>query len=91
MSKLQGNGIWESSRMMLPEHKIIILRHQQESGRRSRPVLDEQEWERIGTRLQQSMVERELVTVQVFDPFECKMAIGVVVDIDVPRRRVKLQ
>ncbi len=41
--KLQGNGLWESSRMMLPEHKETIIQHRYEFGRRSRPTIDEQE------------------------------------------------
>ncbi|WP_327194870.1 YolD-like family protein [Paenibacillus alvei] len=40
---------------MLPEHKERIKRHQHECGRRPRPVIDEQEWEQIGNRLQESM------------------------------------
>jgi catalase (peroxidase I) len=45
-----SNLLWESSRMILPEHKERILSHRDEvrrGGRRERPVMDEQEWERI--------------------------------------------
>lgn len=37
--KLEGNGLWESSRMMLPEHKETIIRRQLEEGRKNKPVL----------------------------------------------------
>lgn len=89
--KLQGNGLFESTRMMLPEHKEAIIKHRQKYGRRNWPEIDEQEWEQIGSHLQQSMKERESITLELFDPFECKEEAGIVVDIDVSRRRVKLQ
>lgn len=76
--------------MMLPEHKERIKRHQQESGRRPRPVIDEQEWELIGNRLQESMQERTKITALLFDPFEQIEVTGIVVDIDMYGRRFKL-
>ncbi|KHF36751.1 hypothetical protein CM49_01057 [Paenibacillus sp. P1XP2] len=33
--KLQGNGLFESSRMMLPEHREAYIRHQQRLVRRT--------------------------------------------------------
>lgn len=45
--KLEGNGLWESSRMMLPEHKETIIYKQHEEGRKQRPELDAQEIELI--------------------------------------------
>jgi hypothetical protein len=38
--KLEGNGLWESSRMMLPEHKSRIRKNERETQRRIKPVLD---------------------------------------------------
>ena len=37
-----ANLLWESSRMMLPEHKEAIARHRRELQRKEKPVLDEQ-------------------------------------------------
>lgn len=45
--KLQGNGLFESSRMILPEHAARIRQHYVEETRRSKPVLDSQEIEQI--------------------------------------------
>jgi hypothetical protein len=56
--KLNDNGLWESSRMMLPEHKEEILNHhdrQKWEQENKRPELDEQELERIGFQLQESI------------------------------------
>lgn len=41
--KLEGNGLWEGSRMILPEHKRRIIQDEQQQMKKERPVLDEQE------------------------------------------------
>ncbi|MCY9542612.1 YolD-like family protein [Paenibacillus alvei] len=90
MSKLNGNGIYESSRFIIPQHREALLVYQHERARRTRPQIDDQEWEVIGGKLQQSMNERETITVRVFDPFAYKEEAGVVVDIDTYQQRFKL-
>ncbi|MCG7407669.1 YolD-like family protein [Paenibacillus sp. ACRRX] len=67
--KLQGNGIWEASRMMLPEHKETIIRHRGEYDRKSRPQLDEQELEYINERLAQAAHDHESIAVELFEPY----------------------
>ncbi|NEZ40244.1 YolD-like family protein [Paenibacillus alvei] len=89
MASRLDSGLWQG--FIIPEHRKALWDLQNEQQRRERPVLDEQELEQIGTRLLLSMNECEEVSMYLFDPFESKMAIGVVVDIDIPRRRVKLQ
>ena len=42
--KLEGNGLWESSRMMLPEHKETIIRRQLEGAGRLGPRLIPKKW-----------------------------------------------
>lgn len=37
--KLEGNGLWESSRMMLPEHREQLLKHRRESAGEPQPVI----------------------------------------------------
>lgn len=41
--KLELNGLWESSRMMLPQHKESAIRNRRESQRIMHPIRDEQE------------------------------------------------
>jgi hypothetical protein len=54
--KLQNNGLWESSRMMLPEHKEAITKHRESLlFRKTRPELDEAETERIARLIAASM------------------------------------
>lgn len=87
-SKLHGDGLWYG--FIMPEHKTALVDQQRQHMRRPRPTLDEQEWEQIGYQLQRSMEDREPVTLELFDPFERHEESGVVVDIDMHGRRVKL-
>ncbi|MEK3767488.1 YolD-like family protein [Paenibacillus sp. FSL R7-0048] len=41
--KLEGNGLWEGSRMLMPEHKNRILDDPLNEEVRSKPDLDPQE------------------------------------------------
>ena len=59
-----SNLLWESSRMILPEHKEAMIRHREEITvvKPKRPVRDEFELEELAGRLQDAMEEgRELV------------------------------
>jgi hypothetical protein len=89
--ELSINGLWESSRMMLQQHKEALLRHQESQGRQERPNLDDLVIEEVSRRLQWSMENREPITLQLYDPFEQRKLTGVVVDIDMIRQRVRLQ
>ena len=81
-SKLEGNGLFESSRMMLPEHKEAIIKYNVEQKRRQRIELDEQELEQINIALYQSMKHRVAITIKMYHPFEYPKVIGVVDRID---------
>jgi hypothetical protein len=88
--KLEGNGLWESSRMMLPEHKETIIRRQLEEGREARPTLDPQEMELIEKALAESFHEHRTVTVRMFVEYEERELTGIVVLIHTFRREIKL-
>ncbi|BFH15894.1 YolD-like family protein [Paenibacillus melissococcoides] len=89
--KLSGNGIWESSRFIVPEFREALLRRQRENVRRERPQLDEMVWDEISRSLQESLEDRKALTLELFDPFERREVTGVVVDIDMIGQRVRLQ
>lgn len=90
VGKLEGNGLWESSRMILPEHKEAYLQFNQELKRKERQELDEQERERISTAIQGSLRHRKSVTLRLFDPLEDLQVIGVVERIDSHLMRLKV-
>lgn len=89
--KLEGNGLWEGSRMMLPEHKIRIISDERETLRRIQPILDEQKLEEIECTLALSLRSHVRVTVVLFDPFENKLMSGFVTSIHTHSREFKLQ
>ncbi|WP_141505945.1 YolD-like family protein [Paenibacillus luteus] len=80
--KLEGNGIWESSRMMLPEHKVAINEQEQASRQRQRIELDEQEWENISRFVMESLQQRHPIAIRLFHPLEELSVIGVVDRVD---------
>ncbi|MEK4113206.1 YolD-like family protein [Paenibacillus sp. FSL M7-1414] len=88
--KLAGNGLFESSRMILPEHREAWLAHIKEQKRRVKPELDEQEIQQISVTLGESYSSSCTVDLVVFNPFDDVHVSGVVVGLDVPARRVKL-
>lgn len=88
--KLEGNGVWESSRMMLPEHKQRIIDEELEQLRRQKPVLDPQAVEEIERALAQSMEDHSPVTLSLFAPFEDNLARGIVMQLD-RQRGIKLR
>jgi hypothetical protein len=90
MSKKLGN-VLEGSRFMLPEHVQQLKQEMQEQSRRSRPVLDPDEWELIDQALGYSLLEQEQITIVLFDPYKDLKVRGVVVQVDRQLRRIKFQ
>ncbi|SHE11649.1 YolD-like protein [Chlamydia abortus] len=87
--KLQGNGLFESSRMMLPEHKEAYLRQRQDLSKKTRPQLDEQEVERISMILAESMQLRKEVILVLFGELDRRELSGKVTRMDQQQKRVQ--
>lgn len=89
--KLQGNGLFESSRMMLPEHKEAYIAHQQTIRRQTRPLLDEQEAQRISHIISEAMQHKESVVLKLFNSFGEEAVAGIVTAFDPHQCRIKLR
>jgi S-ribosylhomocysteine lyase LuxS involved in autoinducer biosynthesis len=89
--RLEGNGLRESSRMLLPEPKNLIRRDERETWCSVKPVLDEQKLEEIEHTLALSLRSHVRVTVVLFDPLERKLLSGFVTSIHTHSREIKLQ
>lgn len=76
--KLSGNGVWESSRMMLPEHVQALNDWAAEQQRRPRKQLADHELEQINRALQQSMRYRVQLCIRLYDTLEELKVVGVV-------------
>jgi hypothetical protein len=87
--KLEGNGMWESSRMMLPEHRESLLEQNRHLKDFRRPTLDEQEIVFVNEAIQRSIYAKCLITLKVYD-FNCYREItGTVVRMDYQLKQVK--
>lgn len=89
--KLEANGLWESSRMMLPEHREAIIRAGRELHRRTKPIVDIQELELIERALSESLRGHVAVTVRVWGEYEDVELRGIVTSIHTHSREIKLQ
>ncbi|AIQ59664.1 YolD-like family protein [Paenibacillus borealis] len=84
-------SVWEGSRFLLPEHVQLLRQEMQEQGRRSRPAIDPDEWELIDQALGYALLEKEQITIVLFDPYKDLKVRGVVVKVDRQLRRIKFQ
>ncbi|MGQ3478533.1 YolD-like family protein [Paenibacillus sp. TY11] len=85
VKKLEENGLWESSRIIIPEHKV-----NERSTTAKKPELDDQEVQLIEQELIDSYNSRTAVTLVVFSPFDDAELRGIVTVINTARREVKL-
>ena len=87
--KLSGNGLWESSRMMLPEHKEAILRGRKAENHHDKPDLDEQVMEGFTRLIEESMRTGKFITITVYDPVQDIKVTGCVQHIDSHAMRIR--
>ncbi|RXZ77269.1 YolD-like family protein [Paenibacillaceae bacterium] len=85
--KLEGNGMWETSRMMIPEHVRAANLYRKEQRKRQRIQLDDQELELFGLAIAESKEQRKEIAIKIFDEWEQLRVVGVVDRIDYYKRR----
>lgn len=88
--KLTGNGLWESSRMMLPEHKEQLLAYRHDMKRKSKPLLDEQRVEELSQLVSEAVRNNREVIITVFNQYKDTVIIGRIQKIDLLLKRVKV-
>lgn len=89
--KLQGNGIWESSRMMLPQHRERIIENQKLYKKKIKPIIHEDEWELIFQNINLSLSEHENVKVVIFGEYEYSEVNGVVTSVSQIQSKFKIE
>ncbi len=89
--KLEGNGLWEGSRMIMPEHKARILDDSLKEELRSKPDLDPQALTEISQVLAQSLEDCSPITVTVFKEFENIIIHGIVAKVDQQLNQIKFR
>ncbi|MGM8214042.1 YolD-like family protein [Bacillaceae bacterium W0354] len=85
------NLMWESSRMMLPEHKEVIREHQKKLTKKEKPLLDEQEVEVMERQILNAIQFEKDVEVHLFHPYETITLTGKIMKINPQQRRIKLK
>lgn len=83
------NLMWESSRMMLPEHKAQIRAHQRKVQKRTKPLLDEQQISMFSQMISDAMNQNCSLKVQVFHPDHDHYITGKVQNV-IPGKQLKL-
>ncbi|MBO9597128.1 MAG: YolD-like family protein [Cohnella sp.] len=76
--KLTGNGFWESSRMMLPEHKAALVEMRKEERRRIKPNVDFDAAEEIAAAIGHSFSTKESIRIEVYNEYAERIEEGVV-------------
>ncbi|WP_136604687.1 YolD-like family protein [Paenibacillus dokdonensis] len=89
--KLEDNGLFESSRWLLPERREAYSHQLTHKDPIIKPVIDEQEWQQIGEALSESFNEHARITIKVFDPYEEKELSGFVTVINMFLKEIKLR
>ncbi|TFB23905.1 YolD-like family protein [Filobacillus milosensis] len=84
------NLMWESSRMMLPEHKEILQQHQQKLNLKTKPQLDEQEVQCLEQQLNEAIHSGSTVTLVIFGPIEHLKLTGKIGMVDHQLRQIKI-
>lgn len=89
--KLEANGLWESSRMMLPQHKERIIEHRSRDNITTKPFLHEDEIEIISLNLRMSLSYTIEADIELFNEFGNKTVKGIVTSVSNSGKKIKLE
>lgn len=84
------NLLWESSRMMLPEHKELIQQHQKQLNQKTKPELDEQEVEWLEHQIQEAIRQQSTIRFNLYNPYETRTVVGTIQKVDLHTQQLKL-
>lgn len=85
-----SNMFWESSRMVMPEHREAYNQQALLNNRKQRVTLDDQEKEIVYRALAESYQLKQPVNVELFDEYEDRRVIGIVERVDMQLKRFKV-
>ncbi|MNK73670.1 YolD-like protein [compost metagenome] len=89
--KLVANGLWESSRMMLPQHKEMIIEHHKQQLVREKPTLHQDEWENIFGHIEASLYLKEGIQIEMYNEIENIFLEGTVTSISQNQKKLKIE
>jgi hypothetical protein len=86
----QLDDMW-SSRWVLPEHREALINDDRSLKRKTRPELDEQEVLIIDQAIYRSLKQKRVVTLNMFDEWEHKTFVGIVIQVVAGLKQIKLE
>lgn len=86
-----ANLLWESSRMMLPEHKKQIQKQRRALNIQTKPLLDEQEQEYQSQRLDTAFRANISIEIEVFDLYQNQLFLGKIKKINLNEQALYLK
>ncbi|WP_339234551.1 YolD-like family protein [Paenibacillus sp. FSL R5-0517] len=89
-SRLKYNGLYDTSRMIMPGHREAWLAQCEQQKRRGKPELDDQEMQRISEVLVDSYNRSSNVELILFNPFFEEPISGVAVGLNSARCEIKM-
>ncbi|HIS27852.1 MAG TPA: YolD-like family protein [Candidatus Avamphibacillus intestinigallinarum] len=93
MNKLSkgSNMMWESSRMMIPEHKAALNQMHQQQKKLNKTILDEQEKEILNDKLHLANTHQLTIQIDYFKDGWIEQAIGKIKQINIQQQTLHLQ
>jgi hypothetical protein len=89
--KLRGNGLWESSRIILPQFREAQMNHRNSLKAREKPELDEQRVEELSAAIAEAIMSGEETSVTTFSEYGNKTTVGVVLKVDPLEHVIRLR
>lgn len=83
--------MWESSRILLPEHREAYLSQRRQANRHLQPELDEQRLDELSNEVTAAIRRQSRVKIFVYDPYENKSFTGRIRTMDPIRRKLCLE
>lgn len=85
-----SNLLWESSRMMLPEHKQVLRRHQKKLTEKRKPIFDEQQLDLLSHTLSLAIEQKANVNIQLFHPYHAQSVEGKIKSVRPEQHKLQL-
>ena len=86
-----ANVMWESSRMIIPQHKEAAIRQAKEVRKQVRPELTEEELQEMFGRLKAAQSNTLEVTITLYGEYENRLLRGIVTGLDPRQRLIKIE
>ncbi len=82
--------MWESSRMMLPEHVEAILEWQKGLEKVKKPIIDEQQWTEFAHIIQEAKACKRRIKITIWKDGIFDEIVGWVHNVDPQLKRIRL-